>query len=138
MVKPPNLTAQYDADLALTAAEPAPDEGMPTPEAVSNIISRPKEPPPPRFRIRDIPLTVVPTAVCKIRPRHAREAVADMAVTVYPAENRLLLAMPPESSAVLKEGLYTADIAFTRVSDGLVQMSGDIAVEILKGTSNAG
>lgn len=77
-------------------------------------------------------------AVCKIRPRHAREAVADMAVTVYPAENRLLLAMPPESSAALKEGLYTADITFTRVSDGFVQMSGDIAVEILKGTSNAG
>ncbi|TFV07003.1 IS21 family transposase [Bacillus stratosphericus] len=64
MVKLLNLMAEYDADLALTAAELALDEGMPTPEAVLNIINRLKEPPPPRFHIRDIPLTVPPSVDC--------------------------------------------------------------------------
>lgn len=74
----------------------------------------------------------------KLRPRHGSEAAAEFAATVYPEQNRLLLTLAPEVCAALKEGVYTADAAFTRLSDGLVQMSGDIAVEIVKGTSRAG
>ena len=40
------------------------DGGMPAPEAVLNIINRLKEPPPPRFHIRNIPLTVPPSVDC--------------------------------------------------------------------------
>lgn len=65
MVKLLNLMAEYDADLALTAAELALGEGMPPPpEEVLNIINRLKEPPPPRFHIRDIPLAVPPAVDC--------------------------------------------------------------------------
>lgn len=74
----------------------------------------------------------------KIRPRYAVDAAAEFAVDVYPDQNRLLLTLPAEQCATLKEGFYTADVAFTRLSDGLVQMSGDIAVEIIRGTSHAG
>lgn len=64
MVKLLNLMAEYDADPALTAAELALEEGMPTPEVVLNIINRLKEPPPPRFSVREIALTIAPTADC--------------------------------------------------------------------------
>ncbi|MCS4534232.1 hypothetical protein [Neisseria montereyensis] len=77
-------------------------------------------------------------ALARIRPKFGTDVVADFAVDVYPEQNRLLLTLSPDQSAMLKEGAYIADVAFTRLSDGLVQMSGDIAVEIIKGTSHVG
>lgn len=65
MVKLLNLMAEYDIDLALTAADLALDEGMPTPEAVLNIINRLKEPTPPRLQVKDIPLNIPPVVDCK-------------------------------------------------------------------------
>ncbi|MFV2030499.1 hypothetical protein [Neisseria sp. S1] len=77
-------------------------------------------------------------ALANIRPKFGNDAVAAFAVDVFPEQNRLLLTMSAEQSAALKEGAYIADVTFTRLSDGLVQMSGDITVEIIKGTSYAG
>ncbi|WP_107878512.1 hypothetical protein [Neisseria animaloris] len=76
--------------------------------------------------------------LARIRPKFGNDAAAAFAVDVFPEQNRLLLTLTAEQSAGLKEGAYIADVAFTRLSDGLVQMSGDIAVEIIKGTSHAG
>ncbi|OSI09266.1 hypothetical protein [Neisseria zoodegmatis] len=76
--------------------------------------------------------------LARIRPKFGNDAAAAFAVDVFPEQNRLLLALTAEQSAGLREGSYIADVAFTRLSDGLVQMSGDIAVEIIKGTSHVG
>ena len=76
------------------------------------------------------------SAAARIRPKFGNDAAGVFSVDVFPGQNRLLLTLPAEQSAKLKEGAYIADVAFTRISDGLVQMSGDIAVEIIKGTSH--
>ncbi|MCP1659352.1 hypothetical protein [Neisseria perflava] len=75
------------------------------------------------------------TAAAQLRRKHDNTPVAEFTVSLYPDESRVLLTLPSEISDGLKEGLYVADVAFTRVSDGLVQYSGDIAVEIIKSTS---
>lgn len=77
------------------------------------------------------------SAVCQIRPRHGSAPVAEMDVTVYPGQSRLLLAMPSEKAELLKEGRYVLDIEFTRLSDGLKQSSGDFYIDIIKRTSHA-
>lgn len=65
MVQLLSLIAEYGEDLGVTAAEVALEEGIPTVEAVLNIIHRLKEPPIPTFNLQTIALTIVPQANCE-------------------------------------------------------------------------
>lgn len=76
-------------------------------------------------------------AFAQIRHRHNRAAAADFAVSVYPETPRVLLTLTAEQCGALPEGRYVADIAFTRLSDGFTQYSGDIDIDIIKSTSHA-
>lgn len=73
----------------------------------------------------------------QLRQRRSRSIVADFALSVYPEDLRVLLTLSAAECAELSEGRYTADIVFTRLSDGLTQYSGDIDIEIIKSTSHA-
>ena len=88
----------------------------------------------------DYGISALSGTICRaeLRPRHGAVSSAEFDVSVYPEQNRLLLKLTAKQCAALKEGFYTADASFTRLSDGLVQMSGDIGIEIVKGTSHAG
>lgn len=65
MVQLLSLIAEYGEDLGVTAVEIALEEGIPTVEAVLNIIHRLKEPPIPTFSLQTIALTIVPQANCE-------------------------------------------------------------------------
>ncbi|QBQ01355.1 IS21-like element ISYen2A family transposase (plasmid) [Yersinia enterocolitica subsp. palearctica] len=65
MVQLLSLLADYGEDLGVTAAAIALDEGVPTVEAVLNIIHRLTEPVIPTFKINDIPLNIPPQANCQ-------------------------------------------------------------------------
>lgn len=65
MVRLLALMADYDMDLALTAAELALEEGILTPEAVLNIINRLKEPLLPKLSISTIALRCPPQVNCQ-------------------------------------------------------------------------
>ncbi|MBE0791991.1 IS21 family transposase, partial [Escherichia coli] len=65
MVQLLSLIADYGEDLGVTAAAIALDEGVPTVEAVLNIIHRLTEPVIPTFKINDIPLNIPPQANCQ-------------------------------------------------------------------------
>lgn len=58
------LIAEYGEDVGITAAALALEEGMPTVEAVLNIIHRLTEPVIPRFSMKDIPLNIPPEGNC--------------------------------------------------------------------------
>lgn len=58
------LVAEYGEDIGVTAAALALEEGMPTVEAVLNIIHRLTEPVIPSFAMKDIPLGIAPEANC--------------------------------------------------------------------------
>ena len=60
MVKLLSLIADYREDLGVTASAIALEEGVPTVEAVLNIIHRLTEPAIPSFKIKEIPLTIPP------------------------------------------------------------------------------
>lgn len=62
MVQLLSLIAEYGEELGVTAAEIALEEGIPTVEAVLNIIHRLKEPPIPTFNLQTVALTIVPQA----------------------------------------------------------------------------
>ena len=64
MVEVLALIAEYGEDLGVVAAELALDEGLPTVEAVLNIIHRLTEPEIPAFKVRDIPLSAPPVGNC--------------------------------------------------------------------------
>lgn len=64
MVRLLRLMAEYDTDVALTAAELALEEGIITPDAVLNIINRLIEPIPPQLYVQDIPLNLPPVVNC--------------------------------------------------------------------------
>ena len=74
--------------------------------------------------------------VCRLRPRHAREAVAEFEVHTRP-ENRLLLTLGADKCALLKEGDYIFDVLFVREADGYAESSGDVLIEIVRETSRA-
>ena len=59
------LIAEYGEDMGTVAAEIALEEGMPTVEAVLNIIHRLSEPSVPAFEVHDIPLAVPPVGNCQ-------------------------------------------------------------------------
>lgn len=65
MVQLLSLIAEYGEELGVSAAEIALEEGVPTVEAVLNIIHRLKEPIIPCFTIQDIPLNTPPQANCE-------------------------------------------------------------------------
>ena len=60
MVQLLSLIADYGEDLGVTATAIALEEGVPTVEAVLNIIHRLNEPVIPSFKINDIPLNIPP------------------------------------------------------------------------------
>ena len=64
MVQLLTLIADYGEDIGVTTAEIALEEGMPTVEAVLNIIHRLTEPAIPAFEIKDSPLSLPPQADC--------------------------------------------------------------------------
>ncbi|ATD64120.1 hypothetical protein ACFPVS_08935 [Neisseria weixii] len=77
------------------------------------------------------------TAVAQLRRKHGGDTVADFDVSVYPETPRVLLTLTAGVCAALDAGQYVTDVMFTRLSDGLTQYSGDIAVNIIKSTSHA-
>ncbi|WP_165006254.1 hypothetical protein [Neisseria yangbaofengii] len=77
------------------------------------------------------------TAVAQLRRKYGGGTVADFDVSVYPETPRVLLTLPADVCATLEAGQYVTDVMFTRLSDGLIQYSGDIAVNIIKSTSHA-
>ena len=62
MVKLLTLVAEYGEELGIMAAEIALEEGMPTVEAVLNIIHRLQEPIIPEIVTYDVPLRLPPLA----------------------------------------------------------------------------
>ena len=64
MVQLLSLIADYGEDLGVTATAIALEEGVPTVEAVLNIIHRLNEPVIPSFKINDIPLNIPPQVNC--------------------------------------------------------------------------
>lgn len=62
MVRLLSLIADYGEDLGVTAAELALEEGIPTVEAVLNIIHRLQEPVIPEIPAFDVPLKTPPLA----------------------------------------------------------------------------
>lgn len=64
MVELLSLIAEHGEDAGLTAASLALEEGVPTVEAVHNIINRLKEPIIPKIKGKEIPLNMPPQADC--------------------------------------------------------------------------
>lgn len=65
LVKLFSMMADYELELALTAAELALEQGIVTPEVVLNIINRLREPLPPKLQVADIPLSLPLHVNCK-------------------------------------------------------------------------
>lgn len=78
------------------------------------------------------------TAAAELRRKHTKETVARFETTLYPEILLVLLTLPAEQCGQLVEGHYVFDLQFKRRSDGLIQYSGDIPLEILKSTSHVG
>lgn len=78
------------------------------------------------------------TAAAELRRKYTKETVARFQTTLYPEIRLVLLRLDADVCRSLMEGHYVFDLQFTRRSDGLVQYSGDIPLEILKSTSNVG
>lgn len=78
------------------------------------------------------------TAAAELRRKYTKDTVARFQTTLYPEIRLVLLHLDADVCRSLMEGHYVFDLQFTRRSDGLVQYSGDIPLEILKSTSNVG
>lgn len=65
MVELLNLIAEYGEDVGITAASIALEEGVPTVEAVLNIINRLLEPNMPMLKAKEIPLNTPPQSNCQ-------------------------------------------------------------------------
>lgn len=65
MVELLNLIAEYGEDIGVTAASIALEEGVPTVEAVLNIINRLLEPDIPTLKAKEIPLNTPPQSNCQ-------------------------------------------------------------------------
>ena len=65
MVELLNMIAEYGEDVGVTAASIALEEGVPTVEAIQNIINRLLEPIVPELSNKDIPLNTPPQGNCQ-------------------------------------------------------------------------